>query len=196
MLLKEIKILNENVQLPEHVVAYIHEHCQPYLQAVGNDLSAVLYRGITKRRLSRLQEVPGLSNCAIISGHHESRDPLDTPTVYHDMANEIFTELYGAPFRNGIFATGSLPTAKGYGSPVAIFPIGDFKFCWSSTVVDMSNLVAGNVDYYEGDHNKEEETNFIHTLRTQYSNKNLKAAIESKKEVMLYCDSCLVYVAV
>jgi hypothetical protein len=60
----------------------------------------------------------------------------------------------------------------------------------------MSNLVAGNVDYYEGDHNKEEETNFIHTLRTQYSNKNLKAAIESKKEVMLYCDSCLVYVAV
>lgn len=192
MLLSEIKILKENVQLPDYLVAYIHEHCQPYLQAVGSDLNYLMYRGISNNRLKRLHEIPELPNCAYIPGHNENRAPRDTQQQYHDTANEVFNETYGVPFRNGLFVTGAEHTAKYYGKPVLVFPIGEFKFCWSYTVRDMAYIAPSN----DVPHGKLGIEDFKSILKTAYQTTDLKKAIRMGNEIMLYCDNCLVYTAV
>ena len=49
-----------------------------------------------------------------------------------------FIENFGAPYRNSVHVTGNIYQTEDYGSPFAIFPIGDFTFVWSPTVSDIA----------------------------------------------------------
>lgn len=189
MLLKDILLIEneQEVHLPEYLVEYLHEHCQPYLQAVGNDLTKLMYRGISRNRLSRLNEIPGMLNCAYIPGSNDERIPRNSKQSVHDKANELFTQYYGAPFRNGVFVTGKKISAGKYGTPVAVFPIGEFKYCWSKSILDMYIATP------PGDKPKDE---LYEKIKHSYQTTDLPAGIRSNNEIMLYCDSCLVYVAV
>ena len=195
MLLKDLIILKEDIEFPEPVLNYINEHCQPYLDAIGHNMTGrLLYRGVSRSLIGRLPAIPELPNCSIVPGHYDNRKPRDTHIDVHNEMNRMFNEYHGAPFRNGLFVTGSLKEAKSYGEAVVIFPIGDFKFCWSPLIIDLIDHVPSNKNV-NWDHDQVTEK-IDRMIKLRYKTTDLPNAIVSDNEIMLYCDSCLVYVAV
>jgi hypothetical protein len=187
MLLKEIVQLKENIQLPANVVEYIHQHCQPYMQAVGGDLTHLMYRGISNRSTSRAKPT-NMSDVYITPGFSQNRKPVSTEQELHDLANRVFVKRLGLPFRNGLFVSGDMSMAKDYGDKVVIIiPIGQFKFCWSKEVDDMVMVLPGPKS---GQHYDENVEYFTGKLET-YQSTDLRGAIASHHEIMLYCNECL-----
>lgn len=191
MLLKEI-FLKENADLPEEVYNFVHEHCQPYLSMVNNDLSKLMYRGVSPEFISRTPAIPGVPDSSIVPGHYRDRRPRDTHPDIHDYINKKFAEVYGTPFRNGLFATGSNEQAEEYGESVIIFPIGNFKFCWSPTIRDVADHAPSFV--MSRWHREDTFQVFDRLIENDYKTTDLSAAIASGNEIMLYCDKCLMYI--
>lgn len=216
MLLKEIKILNENVQLPEPIVAFIHEFCQPYLRAVGNNLTHFMYRGITNKRLNLLQNsapndpilkqfsrFPELHNVATTQGFYKDRRPKVMNSGAHDRVNLLFTSKFGAPMRNGLATTGNIYHAESFGHTCIYIPIGEFKFCWAPKIRDLGlrpdylqDLLGWDYDEFDYFDHKGNMTivcrEFAKRLAKQYKDTDLNAAIDSGHEISIYCDRCLV----
>lgn len=181
MLLNEITV--DQVDMPEGVQEYIQEHCQPYMREVG--YGQFLYRGISKSRLAQLQEALVMPGCAIIPGHYESRKPVSMPLEYHKLANEIFVQYHGLPFRNGLFVTGDRISTKSYGAGIIVIPIGEFRYCYSAQIKDMYDIVSED---------EIDEDSFRDVIHDKYVTNNLRRGMKLSTEIMLYCDKCLAYI--
>lgn len=187
MLLNEIKLLNENLQLPPGAEELIHQHCQPYLQAVGNDLTKFMYRGVSKKAIPRAKPT-NTNGVFITAGSYQNRKTTTTEPVVHDLANQFFVKKFGTPFRNGIFATGDKMFAGEYGRQVVIIiPIGEFKFCWSPVTDDMVMILPAKSTSPDFD----DSLQYFYKSLDEYQDTDLKAAIASTHEIMLYCNECL-----
>jgi hypothetical protein len=155
----------------------IHEKCGPFLKLIDYDIDTYkLYRGMSRLLPSPLNSSTGMD---IIPGHRTDRKPKDTPIDIHNQMNDLMEAHYGRKFRNGLFISGDLLQAQGYGTSVyRVFPIGEFNFCWSDKYVD----AAIGLDEHDPE-----------TLITgYYKNDDLKWAISSCNEIMLYADKCYV----
>jgi hypothetical protein len=152
----------------------------------------LLYRGVSRSLIGRLPAMPELPNCSIVPGHYDNRKPRDTHPDVHNEMNRMFNEYHGAPFRNGLFVTGSLKEAKSYGEAIVIFPIGKFKYCWSPTITDLSDHVPGGANSVFDQEKLTEKLDKMFSL--YYKTTDLKNAIFSENEIMLYCDKCLMYI--
>lgn len=192
MLLKEIKSLTEEIEIHQPVIDYIHRNCQPYLNEVGNDLTKLMWRGVSRNFIRRIPAIQGLPDCSFIPGHYADRQPRDTHEAAHKIANELMVKHHGLPFRNGVFVTGSHAEASDYGEPVLIFPIGEFKYCWSPTITDLSDHVPGGANSVFDHERLTEKLDKMFSL--YYKTTDLKNAIFSENEIMLYCDKCLMYI--
>lgn len=186
MLLSEI-FLKENLQLPEDIVALIHKDCQPFLHEMGNDLSHLLYRGVSKKSLQRAKPT-NIPNLYIVPGYYDNRNPRDTAIEVHIEINKRFVQKFGVPFRNGVFVVGDSGLTGAYGNELAvIIPIGNFKYCWSPKVMDLFSELE---DFeFEDD----EDADF-YDIVDSYQTSGLKQAVSTTSEIMLYCNSCFMYI--
>ena len=113
------------------ILKLIKKDCKPFLNLINNQINEYkLYRGleaashpesITKKQI-RLND----------------RRPMSSAQEKHDRYNHYFEEVFGAPFRNALFASGDRAMAQFYGYPFVVFPIGEFEFIWSPDVNDMA----------------------------------------------------------
>lgn len=164
-------------ELTDYQKELLYERCGPFLKSINYELDNYnLFRGMSRLLPSPLYLDSGID---IIPGHRDDRKPKDTPTEIHNQMNDLMEQHYGRKFRNGLFTSGDLNQALGYGTTVyRVFPIGEFEFCWSDTYVD----AAIGLDEHDPE-----------TLITEYyRNDDLKWAITSCNEVMLYADKCYV----
>ena len=101
----------------------IHAECKPFLNA---SKGYSLYRGMYKK--------PALGKLKV----RKDRKPLDTPLDVHKEFDKIFTKIFGWPARSsGLLTTGDKTVAGSYGNAYQVFPIGKFRFLWSSNVHDL-----------------------------------------------------------
>jgi len=109
----------------------VHADCQFYLSQInaGED-NQIAWRGMDSQKYYGTQSI--LKDVRL-----NDRTPKDTDESTHDYINREFTKLYGAPFRNALFVSGSVQNTIRYGFPFQIFPVGQFKFIWSPTVNDL-----------------------------------------------------------
>lgn len=115
--------LNESSE--ESLVTEILAQCQPFLKDVGVKNCDRIYRGI--RDIGTQQ--PIITN--------KARRPKDTSITLHKSLDEAFDKSFGFKFRSeSVFCTLSSNTAKDYGFPYVIFPVGDYTACWSTIVED------------------------------------------------------------
>lgn len=172
--------------LSDDAKQFVLRHCQPYLNAVGNDLDTyAMFRGVSKEALGRMEDTH-IESLYLTPGSYAKRKPKDSPLEIHELANKLFTEKFGVPFRNGVFVTGATRNAKYYGTVTQVIPIGEFNFCWSPMVQDF---------YTVSEEARSEEDAMDETRRlisTEYQNTNLKQAILSHHEIMLYCEKVLI----
>lgn len=132
--------------------------------------------------------------------------PRDTSVAQHDDANEFFMSKFGYPCRNWFFTSGSLATAKLYGKPFTIFPVGEVNYLWSPVIEDFAvqtehfkhelamqdrQMPFDKVRELAIDRMKE----FIRQPGVWEFNKGIKQALKSGHEIMLDCKSFYMFEA-
>lgn len=108
--------------------------CKPYLEQISYNIKEYpLYRGVPDSRLT----FGALPN-------PENRPSRDTPTKIHEAMDNWFEKKFGIRYRsNALFVTGDKNMTSDYyagmtyGDLLLIFPIGDFRFCWSTKADDV-----------------------------------------------------------
>jgi len=172
MLLYEFETLNDWAEFGDT----IKRDCQPYLQQVSDPYK--LYRGMKSQDWKN-------GAWGKKEGRLEGRLPRGLGFVLTKVANDFFEENFGGPFRNSVLATGNHDAATVFGTVHNIFPIGEFEFVWSPRVDDI-NYHLNDYLFKLPDYTWEEEM-YQFLERSQYTNKNLDAAIKSGNEIMIRC---------
>ena len=175
--------------------AQVKKDCKFYLSQIdpGKD---ILYRGIRDKELAGTGR--GMTDTFIKKDVRlDDRNPKDTDAKAHEYINNYFVEHYGAPFRNGLFATGRESESFKYGTSFQIFPIGNFEFLWSASVKDLwvesrpLRIALGdasrgdNPEHWRDERVKKELDIFEQAILGSYRTTNLSAAVKSDTEVMM-----------
>ena len=71
----------------------------------------------------------------------KSRSPRDTDDEYHNAANAYFEKKFGVKFRSKSIFTFPNFANDSYGSPFIVFPVGEYKVCYSPKVYDAYNEI-------------------------------------------------------
>ena len=70
----------------------------------------------------------------------KDRQPKDTSKAVHGVFDEYFEKHFGLKMRSeSIFTTSDISTASEYGQPYMVIPIGDYSYCWSPKVEDLTS---------------------------------------------------------
>ena len=165
-------------------------YCMDYINEVGIDNifddTNNLFRGVTSEHRPVIVKNVRLTN----------RKTLDTPNDLHTALNSFFTDKFGEPFRNGLFAVNDRRAANEYvnggagGYVYIIFPFNDYKFVWSPEINDMWIAFKQVRSLYTDEYDDDLIKWFIEYLDSEgnYTNTNLRAAISSSNEIMFRCD--------
>ncbi|MBD3352319.1 MAG: hypothetical protein GF364_12605 [Candidatus Lokiarchaeota archaeon] len=160
--------------LTESDIYEINISCSNYINELRNNDEAVcLLRGSKNYTDTELSK----------SFVRKDRKPRNTPLIFHNYANLWFSNKFGIRYRSeSLFCTGNYFMASRYGDVFAIFPIGEYRVCWSPSVEDMLDLLDDLHSYdFEGFMNK--------LIEARYIEGDLKSSINSGHEVMLLCNS-------
>lgn len=163
----------------------IFKYCQPFLKQVGD---SKLYRGMKPNNVLHDHRL----DVDFTYGYVDNRMPKHTSKELHKSFNKAFIKEFNTPFRDGVMCTGDYMTAEGYGGNVyEIYPVGEFKFCWSPDIEDLYLYyeLHGNLDmedYLDLDNKALDE------VKSHYKITDLKQAIKSNNEIMIYCDKVIV----
>ena len=163
-------------------IALIKRDCQPYLSQVSDPMK--LRRGVS--RTTQKIDPDGTPVFNKKKAHLDNRYPRGSyMSVHHDIVNEYFTKTFGFPFRNGVMAIGDQIKASEFGTDVAIFPIGEFKFLWSPRVRDLNNAISD----WSLNFNIRDSKNIINKMKkVGYRTTDLQKAIDSKNEIMIWAE--------
>lgn len=196
---------------PNYCRDLILRDCSFFLRQVDNPPAgpdSILFRGLNSEEAFTRIIVP------------KQRKPKDSTAPFHQAYDRFFMEEFGKPYRSvSVFCTGKEQEARSYGSPYAIFPIGEFDFCYSPVIADLfghiedspsrtqaiiataepewANLFYDNPDAYIDDfgtmiRSEPVQQAFVDYLRKhgRYAeNSDLSTAIRSQKEIMVACNS-------
>ena len=129
----------------------------------------------------------------------KDRRPLDTPKQFHDMIDNWFNKNFGWKSRSsGLFCWGTpFPLLA---SDWMVFPAGNFKYIWSPKITDLYGHVEFIFDMAKAKARKHDDLQSemepaikeawkeMKKEFSKYTNKNLKKAVVSRKEIMVDCD--------
>ena len=174
----------------------IRSDCQFYLSQINaGENGGIAWRG--------MKGSEGSSQSINKFSHLKTRNPLSTEPKLHDYINKQFTKLYGEPYRNAMFMTGSKQDTLRYGYSFQVFPIGKFNFIWSPTVRDLwiaarelrSALMIPKErlgDDEEGRKNKiyikKTSEEFRDEVLSTYKSDDMVSALLSGREIMVRCE--------
>ena len=140
MLLHEITLMEKRKSEPNELTLLaddIRERCKPYLKDNKKSI---------ERKNFLCHSTSGLNDDEKISFEIsllKSRSPTDTPRRFHDAADEYFEKKFGVKFRSkSIFTTPNHGLSE-YGDPFIVFPVGEYKVCFSPIVSDAYGELFG-----------------------------------------------------
>lgn len=160
----------------------IKKDCKKYLSDIKNS-KYVFVRYETHGRTAYKKKV------------RKDRRPKDTPKMVHEMMDKSLKEKFGWNVRSeGLFVYGlSDNTHGGY----LVFPVGDYKFVWSSKFADITNSLAKEIKSgpirFKTNFDELEHMDILTTFWNEkcldtYKDKNLKSAMISQNEISVKCD--------
>lgn len=124
----------------------IERDCAPYLSYMRSITKES--RNWLKRGLNVPQKEPYIKSRVT-----KNRKPVDTDSDVHIVLDYNLKELCGEKFRSdAIFCSIALGVVLGYGYPYFVFPVGDWKYCWSPEIKDAYAFFDNHAhdDYPEG----------------------------------------------
>jgi hypothetical protein len=111
----------------------------------------------------------------------KDRKPKDMDIKTHKELNKLFHKKFGWKVRSeGLFCTGNINEAGGYGYEFLVFPIGEFKYVWSPEIRDLYSFIEemkGEGLEYD-----------LQKIVNSYKNKSMADGIKKKMEFSIKCD--------
>jgi hypothetical protein len=136
---------NKNIDKIWHNLS---KDCKPFLKEMNKsipsgDKNALFYRGYDSFRSGAI----GLQK----KKPRTNRQPKDTPRIVHKILDDAFYRVFKWSVRSeGLFTTSQTSYADNYGTLTIFFPIGNYKYVWSSKIKDLYYYIGeGNIDYIE-----------------------------------------------
>jgi hypothetical protein len=122
----------------EEAVRIFHDECKPFQKEIGFD--GIFDFETLKRGMKNKPKL-------FIGNVRLDRKPTDTPLPIHEFMDNWFYKKFGVKFRsNAMFVTKSRGSAQIYGDVYIVFPIGEFKYCYSSTIDDLYATIANKIE--------------------------------------------------
>ena len=122
----------------EKAVKIFHDECKPFQKEIGFD--GIFDFKPLKRGMKNKPSI-------LIDNVRSDRRPMSTPLPIHEFMDNWFYEKFGIRFRsNAMFVTKSQGSARFYGNVYNVFPIGEFKYCYSSTIDDLYATIANKIE--------------------------------------------------
>lgn len=131
--------------------------CEPWLKSLPG-LDYLIWRG-ARRAPKQIGFVEKIAT-------HANRMSVDSGASLHNRLDAFFDEKFGIKFRssNIVFGSGSPVIASNYGTTGVIYPIGNFKCCWSPDIEDLFTYVRGIIVEYFSNVNDKDEKLYLATL--------------------------------
>ena len=186
----------------------IQAECKPFLKEIKGARGTLTRHQNTPNpggggSIKKVSTVPAFKKTT-----RKDRQPLDSPLDFHILIDDWFAnnKKFGWRARSsGLFCWG--PQFPLLASDWMVFPAGKFQYVWSPKVTDLYGEVETIFDIAKGarirakepepakgksDKYLDDATNhawemFEENLAPSYSNKNLKKAVVSGKEIMVNC---------
>jgi len=170
-----ISYLNEE-ETTESIIQTIRKDCKPYLNAIKS-CDGLLYRGYGSASGddSKLHKIK----------REKNRKPKDMYPSAHKRLDKLFREKFGWGVRSeAVFATSNYNTAFQYGAVYVIFPIGKFRYVWSTQFGDLFLHVRRHLSAVKWNNSVPDWQAIVDT----YIDKYLCQAIRSQHEICIDCD--------
>ena len=180
------------------------ELCKPFINEIKDyfpqrEEFQFLYRGF--QFLYRGFKIP--KNNTYIYKKQVDRKPVSTPDEYHYLFNKVFNYIFKWNVRSdGVFTTTQYHTAAGYGTPMLVFPIGDYRYVFSENVYDLythteylDEMIHDEIvykysidDLQDEDIRNEVRYNVVeHYIDENYQDHDLMLAFDSGVEIVFDC---------
>lgn len=169
------------------LVKLLLRDCKPYIEALRGD--GLFRRGVQNLGEAYIATFEGDEIQYSKKTVRKDRRPKDMKRGLHNLIDDWFDDQFKGirPRSEGMFCFGedtSIRTLSQYGEACFVFPIGEFKYVWSSRVDDLYNDLDHRPDIY----NDEKEFNDWMQSKN-YQTTGLDDAVTKKVEVMIMCDS-------
>lgn len=161
----------------------IQRDCGEYLSMVEDPFS--LYKGSKEEYRFEKKAV-----------RLEGRKAVEMNPMHKVAINKVWTEQFGAPFRDSLFVFGDAGDAEFFGTAHYVFPIGKFEFLWSPKVWDLnyktrSMIIHTDLDDSDPGTGSSEMKDVRRLMKAVqnagYQNTDLEDAIDSGNEIMIRC---------
>jgi hypothetical protein len=175
-ILEEVKRYNTSPTkwgIPQ-TISFLRKNCKPFLQEVKYN-NWPMYRGTDSG-----------GDALMFTGiPRKKRLPTDMSRGDQHDLDGAFKKIFGwRPRSQGLFVTGSRANAGQYGPIYQIFPIGNFKFLYSTDIEDLySEFDMGLSSYSE-----EIEDNLPEFISDHYTDENLVRGIKANVEISILCE--------
>jgi len=174
------------------VIDIIDKKCQPFIKEMRKDIpcNRLLYSGRDGKPDFFIGDV------------RQNRQPRNTNKEIHEIADKVFSQIFGIKARTStIFTTSEYREADYYGTSYIIVPIGDFKIVWSPKVRDFT-MAIDDKSVWEPQGFKETMILMVHDkkspeyiemrlkrwIKDNYKIGDLDKALSSSNEIMLHCN--------
>ncbi len=169
-------------------VAWIKEQCSEFITEMGG-WEVVLDNPLWRGSFDITDDIQ-------IVTPRKDRLPRNTNRIVQQLYDNWFVEHTEIAWRSsGVFATGGVSEASGYGGLHVFMPIGEYRYCWSPKYKDLFNEGPPLSQFTEiPAEDLPELTNTVNTLlaKGRYNfDCNLLQGVESKHEVMFVCEKYL-----
>lgn len=189
---KEFIIESTPVDTIAQIIDIIRRDCQLFLLQVQPLKLNLLYRGVATDN-SR----PIIKSQGNILRH---RVPSMTPPNAQIAIDDFLERETGRRWReSSVFATHDYVTTSNYGQPFAIFPIGEFEFCYSPIIYDLfitlqRSGVKDKASIYQFNDEdpdsvaKASKSLYNTMANAAYTTSDLKSGIVAGVEIMIRCE--------
>jgi hypothetical protein len=144
----------------DEIVSTLQSECKPFLNEL-KFCEGFLYRGQFSHTIPDIDRIKPRID----------RKPLNTPREIHDIWDGEFKKKFGWKARSeGVFVTSDSYMSENFGRAYLFFPIGPYKYVWSSKYMDVTNDMDNIV--YEYFYNK--ERGYDTTLKKIWYMENIK----------------------
>jgi len=182
--------INESTDSIYDILSDISKDCKPFLKEwlpIYKRTKEFLYRGMDENTNFGSRKV------------RKNRYPMSTPKALHLEIDKLMYDAYKIHGRSqSIFCTFNLEDAYTYGEPMAIFPIGEYKYLWADfgdlylhlARMSLSNDPDFNIDVYDrpsGNEQSNRNTSTLKKLIKRYHTGSLGRAASTDSEVMVQC---------
>ena len=164
----------------DEIIETVQKDCKKFLLLIKS--GGVVYRG------SHNKHKP-LEKYAMRTG---VRKPRNTDKKIHIHFNKLFKEKFGWKVRDGIFTSGNYSQTVLYGDAYYFFPIGSFKFVYSTKHIDLFShpisAIPPGADYSFKEYVEKKKATFTRITNT-YTDTDLSRGITLGTEISFKCKS-------